>query len=264
MADALLLLAVATGAGMLAAWLVAVRIGDVSFVDAVWGGGMALLTALALPLAERPGAAAWTVAAMTIAWGTRLAIHLFLRWRRQGEDRRYAAILAPWRERGRFALGAFLKVFAPQAVLLFLVASPAVVGVLAADGQSDLPAAAWAGVALYLLGIGFEWAGDWQLARFRADPANSGRILDNGLWRYTRHPNYFGDACAWWGIWIVAMAIDWRAAIWTVPGPLFLTFTLVRWSGAALTERGMRERHGADYADYVRRTPAFIPWFPRA
>ena len=148
-------------------------------------------------------------------------------------------------------------------MLLFAVSSPAQVGVLASDGARDIPLLAWAGFALWLVGIAFEWTGDEQLAQFKADPANRGKVMDRGLWRYTRHPNYFGDACAWWGITLAAFAADWQAALWTLPGPVFLTFTLVRWSGAAMTERGMAEKYGDDFAGYVRRTPAFVPWFPK-
>jgi steroid 5-alpha reductase family enzyme len=149
-----------------------------------------------------------------------------------------------------------------QGVLLFMVSSPAQVGILAAGSTASLSVLGWLGLALWPVGIVFEWLGDWQLARFKADPTNRGKVMGRGLWRYTRHPNYFGDACVWWGIWLVAAGVDPGAALWTLPGPLFLTFTLVRWSGAALTERGMAERYGEAFADYVRRTPAFVPWFP--
>merc|ERR1712173_336529 len=103
------------------------------------------------------------------------------------------------REKGRFAFAALTKIWLGQAFLLFLVSSPAQLGILSSEAPAPLAGTAWAGVALYLVGITFEWLGDWQLARFKADPANKGEVMDEGLWRYTRHPNYFGDACAWWG-----------------------------------------------------------------
>ena len=111
-----------------------------------------------------------------------------------------------------------------------------------------------------LVGIAFETIGDWQLTRFRRDPANRARVMDRGLWRYTRHPNYFGDACVWWGLYLIAA--ETAAGRWAIVGPLFLTYTLLKWSGAALLERRLsRSRPG--YAEYVARTSAFIPWFPR-
>ena len=118
------------------------------------------------------------------------------------------------------------------------------------------------GAALWLVGILFEWVGDWQLARFKADPANAGQVMDRGLWRYTRHPNYFGDACVWWGIWIAAASAGWWVAAATVIGPLFLTFTLTRWSGAPLLEGGMKKSRPG-YAAYKARTSAFFPLPPK-
>ena len=245
-------------------WLISVKINDVSFIDAFWGAGMAML-ALASWL-QVPGGSrtlGTLIMIMTMAWGFRLGGHLLRRWWRDGEDPRYKRILKKDREAGRFAWAALTRVWLMQAVLLFLVSSPAQVGILAAGPADAIPPLAWAGIALYLVGIFFEWVGDWQLARFKADPANEGTILDTGLWRYTRHPNYFGDACAWWGIWLVTAAVGWQWALYTVLGPIFLTFTLTKWSGAALLEAGMTRKRGDKYADYIARTSAFVPWPPR-
>ncbi len=243
-------------------WVVSIQINDVSFVDSFWGGGMALLAIVSwLRLAE-PGPLATLIMAMTVLWGARLAIHLFRRWRREGEDPRYARMMRRPREQGGFALAALTKVFLGQAVLLFLVSSPAQAGVLAAGGEQPISGLAAVGLAVWFLGVFFEWVGDWQLARFRADPANRGAVMDRGLWRYTRHPNYFGDACAWWGIWIAAASAGWWVAAWTIAGPIFLTFTLTRWSGKPLLEAGMAKRRPG-YADYVRRTSGFFPLPPK-
>lgn len=262
MTDALLFNAILLIAVVILLWLVSVRFGDVSFIDAFWGAGMAMLAIASFAQVDAPDPLAWLLLAMTTAWGFRLGIHLFRRWRREGEDQRYERILRRDREKGRFALAALVKIWLGQAVLLFLVSSPAQVGILASGMSQAIPPLAWAGLALYLVGIFFEWVGDWQLARFKADPENEGEILDTGLWRYTRHPNYFGDACAWWGIWLVTAAIGWEWALYTVAGPVFLTFTLTRWSGTALLEKGMRKKRGDKYADYVARTSSFIPWPP--
>ena len=108
----------------------------------------------------------------------------------------------------------------------------------------------------------FESIGDWQLSQFRSDPANAGKVLDTGLWRYTRHPNYFGDCCVWWGIWLAAAEAGWGIALASVAGPLFATFTLTRWSGKPLLEKGMAKRRPG-YADYVARTSGFVPMPPR-
>ena len=188
-------------------------------------------------------------------------MHLFTRWRAAGEDPRYARMLGKARERGHFARAALTVVFAPQAVLLFVTCLPAQLGVLA-SGSDRIGPLALTGLALWLLGMGFETVGDWQLARFRADPASRGKVLDTGLWRYTRHPNYFGDACVWWGIWLAAAEAGPIIALASLPGPLFLTFTLTKWSGKPLLEKGLAKTRPG-YAEYIKRTSGFIPWPPK-
>ncbi len=244
-------------------WVVAVRINDVSFIDAFWGGGMALLAVISWLRLSQPGPLASLIATMAVVWGARLAVHLFRRWRHDGEDPRYAHMLGKAREQGKFASAALTKVFLGQAILLFLVCSPAQVGILAAGSAQPISGLALCGLALWLVGVFFEWVGDWQLARFRADPANKGQVMDKGLWRYTRHPNYFGDVCAWWGIWLAAASAGWWVAAWTIAGPLFLTFTLTRWSGKPLLEARLAKRRPG-YAAYIQRTSGFFPWPPRA
>ena len=209
---------------MLALWLVAIRIKDVSFIDAVWGGAMALLALASWVQLGDPGARATLILAMTMLWGARLAAYLFVRWRGHGEDSRYAKMLAKAKERGTYAGAALTKVFAPQAVLLFLTCLPAQLGILASAEPAPLGPLAWAGLALWSVGVFFEWVGDWQLSRFRADPANKDKVMDRGLWRYTRHPNYFGDACVWWGIWIAgALSAGPLPGLATVLAPAVMT-----------------------------------------
>jgi len=244
-------------------WVAAVQIKDVSFVDSYWGFGMALMALTSWMQLDAPGPLATLLMAMAVIWGLRLSLYLFLRWRREGEDKRYERILRKDREKGNFAFAALTKVFLGQAVLLFLVCSPAQYGILEASTIEPISGLALTGLALWLVGMTFEVVGDWQLSRFRADPANKGKILDTGLWRFTRHPNYFGDCCVWWGIWIAAASAGWWVAALTVVGPVFLTFTLTRWSGKALLEAGMRKKHGDTYAEYVARTGGFIPRLPR-
>ncbi|MEP5575551.1 MAG: DUF1295 domain-containing protein [Erythrobacter sp.] len=246
-------------------WLISVKINDVSFVDSFWGAGMGVL-AVASWLHVRGGAGvlATLLMVMTAAWGFRLGIYLLRRWRREGEDKRYVWILKKDREKGNFVIAALTKVWLGQAVLLFMVSSPAQVGILASTADMPITVLTLAGIALYLVGIFFEWVGDWQLAKFKANPANAGTVLDTGLWRYTRHPNYFGDFCAWWGIWLVCASVGWEYALYTVIGPIFLTFTLTKWSGVTLLEKGMDRSKGDKYADYKRRTSAFFPRPPRS
>ena len=247
---------------MLVLCLVAARIGDVSFIDAVWGFGMVVMATSSWLQLGDPGQRATLLLLMTAVWGLRLALHLFTRWRAQGEDPRYARMLAKAREAGRYGSAAFRVVFGPQAVLLFITCLPAQLGILASPAPAPLGPLAWTGLALWLTGVLFESVGDAQLNAFRANPANKGKVLDTGLWRYTRHPNYFGDACAWWGIWLVAAEAGAMIALVSLIGPLFLTFTLTRWSGKPLLEKGLAKTRPG-YADYVARTSGFIPWPPK-
>ena len=267
MTEALLTNALLVALLLLALWRVAVAIKDVSFIDAVWGGGMALVALASWLQVPDPGARAGLIAAMAAIWGSRLGLHLYTRWRGHGEDARYAKMLGKAKERGQFASAALKVVFAPQAVLLFVTCLPAQLGILASRAPAEIGPLAWTGFALWLIGMVFETVGDAQLKAFRVDPASKGKVLDTGLWRYTRHPNYFGDACVWWGIWFAAAEagqwpLNW-IALASLPGPLFLTFTLTKWSGKPLLEKGLaKSRPG--YADYVARTSGFFPWPPKA
>lgn len=247
-------------------WRYAVSIRDVSFIDAIWAYGMVFAVAVAAGLnGGLAGPAGWALLALVSAWGLRLGTHLITRWRRLGRDPRYEKILGhAMKNRGdkpgmSFAKAAWWRAFGMQGPLLWGVSLPAQAGVLA-DSGAALPAWGLAGAALAVFGIAFESIGDAQLETFRADPASKGEVMDKGLWRYTRHPNYFGDFCAWWGIFIVGLAAG--APWWTAAGPLFLSFTLTRWSGAPLLEHSLKKRRPG-YDDYIRRTSGFFPLPPK-
>jgi steroid 5-alpha reductase family enzyme len=255
---------------MLVLWRMAVHIRDVSFIDAVWALGMVALAWLSVWQGggiERLSAHGFVIAILTSLWGGRLGTHLFRRWRRLGPDPRYERILGGAMERRgwSFSVASLLIVFLLQGPLLWFVSLPAQAGILA--GGIDIVASiaplwwlSWLGVIIALVGIAFETIGDAQLDRFRADPANKGQVMDRGLWRYTRHPNYFGDACAWWGIWLVAVAGGgW--GFWTILSPVLLTWMLMKWSGAPILEKGLNKTRPG-YADYIRRTSGFVPWPP--
>lgn len=255
-AIALLALNAAVIAGvMLVAWLISVVLGDVSFVDGLWGAGfvvVAWVTLASLPEAEPRD---WLIVAMVSLWGLRLAAYLFARWRREGPDPRYVRMTAGRQNKHLFTLGV---VFGLQGALILLVSLPVQWGQLGTAGA--LGPVAWIGVAAWAAGLAIESTADAQMQRFKADTANDGHVMDRGLWRYSRHPNYFGDACCWWGIWLVAAAAP--LGPWAVAGPLFMTFTLMKWSGVPLLERRLK-KHRPGYEDYVRRTSPFIPWPPK-
>lgn len=248
---------------MLLLWLWSLSIRDVSFIDAFWAYGMVLLAAASFFLADGGHYdRKLLLLGLTALWGLRLGTHLILRWRKMGRDPRYELILGRTIEKKRwsFAKAALIKVFMFQGPLLFIVSLPAQAGQW--PMEPGLGLLAWLGAALALFGIGFETIGDAQLEAFRGNPANKGKVLDTGLWRYTRHPNYFGDALTWWGIWLVVADIGWAPALASLIGPVFLTFTLTKWSGKALLEKGLHKTR-PDYAAYVQRTSGFIPWPPK-
>ncbi|MEN8158546.1 MAG: DUF1295 domain-containing protein [Myxococcota bacterium] len=244
-------------AAMLLLWALSLRLRDASIVDLWWGPGIAGVAILAFALAPTAAPRSGLLLALALGWGLRLGAYLLWRNHGRGEDPRYQAMRRHWGARFRWV--SLATVFGLQGVLQWAVSLPVQVAMLV-PGSSPLGALDALGVALFALGLGFESVGDVQLARFKADPANAGRVLDTGLWRYTRHPNYFGDAVAHWGMFVVALGAPYGA--WTVVGPALMTFLLLRVSGVALLERSIGRRR-PDYAAYQRRTPAFLPRPPR-
>jgi steroid 5-alpha reductase family enzyme len=242
---------------MLALWLTSLALRDASIVDIWWGPGFALIAACAAWLGTGGDGERRVLATAAVTlWGVRLGAYLFWRNHGRGEDPRYQAMRRHWG--ARFPLVSAATVFGLQGVLMWLVSWPVQAVHVSAGGA--LGALDALGAALVALGLFFETVGDFQLARFRADPASHGRVLDRGLWRYTRHPNYFGDCCVWWGLYAIAAATP--LGRWTILSPLLLTFLLLRVSGVALLERSIGKRR-PEYADYVRRTSAFLPLPPR-
>lgn len=239
-------------------WLVSLKLKDASIVDLYWGPGFFVTAATALGFTETVGPRAWMIAVLTAVWGLRLGLHLGVRWRASmAEDPRYAAMRRA--RGGGFALYSLVVVFALQALIQWLVALPLVFGVVQGGA---VPLGPWdlAGLALFAIGFLFETVGDAQLAAFRADPANRGRVLDSGLWKFTRHPNYFGDALVMWGLFFVSAPAT--GAWWTAFAPALMTVMLVRVSGVRLLEAGLLATK-PDYRAYIERTSAFFPWPPK-
>ena len=237
-------------------WGLATLRRDVSVIDIYWGLGFVVIAWYARSVNDPSTPRVGTVAALTTIWGVRLALHLVWRKRGEGEDRRYAAMREQHGD--RFWWVSLFTVFWLQALILWFVTLPLQVAAVARD-TTPLGWLDGVGFVLWLMGFVFEAAGDWQLARFKADPLNHGRVMDRGLWRYTRHPNYFGDTCVWWGLYLIAAA---GGAVWTIASPLVMTFLLMKVSGVTLLEATITERRPA-YAAYIRRTNAFFPGKPR-
>jgi steroid 5-alpha reductase family enzyme len=237
-------------------WIAGTIRHDVSVVDLFWGAGFAMVAWLASWLNSPPSTRVLWLVCLTTIWGLRLSIYLTWRNFGQGEDRRYAAM----RERRGTAFWwiSFFTVFLLQGAIMWFVSLPLQVAA-AMNSQATLNGWDALGVCLWGSGVLFESVGDWQLARFKANPANAGKVMDRGLWRYTRHPNYFGDFCVWWGLYLIAAA---GGASWTVFSPLLMSLLLMKVSGVGLLESTIAERR-PDYVDYAMRTNAFFPGPPK-
>lgn len=235
-------------------WLASLTLRNVNLVDSLWS---LFFLAAALTYAARlpePGPRTALVLVLVAAWTLRLAGHLTYRNWGKPEDRRYQAIRA--NHSPGFAWKSLFIVFGLQAGLAWLISLPLFAAIVS---PAPLGVADALGVALVLAGLALETLADIQLTRFKRDPANRGRVLDQGLWRYSRHPNYFGEACVWWGFGLLAVA---AGAWWALVSPVLMTFLLLRVSGVSLLERDIAERRPA-YRDYIARTSGFIPWPPR-
>ncbi|MGZ4713769.1 MAG: DUF1295 domain-containing protein [Acidimicrobiia bacterium] len=241
---------------MLATWVLSVLWRDASIVDPIWPLGFVVVAWVTRAVADGNDARQWLLVGLVSVWGLRLSG--YLAWRKRGapEDFRYQAMRRHWGP--RFALVSLVTVFLLQGLLLWIVSLPVQLGQVRTS--PDVGPLAALGVALWLLGFAFESIGDLQLARFKADPASAGQVMDRGLWRYTRHPNYFGDACVWWGIALVAAETGIGAI--GIVGAVVMTVLLVRVSGVPMLEKSMATRRPG-YAAYVARTSAFIPRPPR-
>lgn len=252
--------ALALLASVLVLWLLSIRLRDASIIDIFWGPGFAIVAVLGWLLSDGAGSEPrrTLITVLTVAWALRLG--LYLAWRNigKGEDPRYTAAFRN-RYTHRLHWHTLTKIFLLQGALVWLISMPVQLAQYL-ERPVELGIAARLGVALWAIGFLFEAIGDWQLARFKASPASRGRVLDTGLWRYTRHPNYFGNACLWWGLWLIAC--DSRLGLLTLFAPLLMTHFLLNVTGKKLLEKRM-SRARPEYADYVARTSGFLPRPPK-
>jgi steroid 5-alpha reductase family enzyme len=244
---------------MVVLWAVSLFLRNASIVDVFWGPGFIAAAGAYSALSDDGyDGRQLLVLALVITWGVRLGVHILVRNAGEGEDPRYAR----WRRQspGTFWWRSLFQVFVLQGVMLWVVSAPLLASVYSAEPDS-LIVTDFVGAAVWGAGFFFEAVGDWQLARFKADPANEGKVMDRGLWRYTRHPNYFGDATLWWGFYIIAAGTTdgWV----TLFSPALMTFLLLRVSGVALLERSGITKRRPDYQAYIDRTSAFIPLPPK-
>ena len=244
---AMLILAVLT-------WLLSLRLRDVSIVDSAWSLMFLVAAVVFFSAVGQPGWRQWLILALVLIWALRLRLHLTCRNLGEPEDRRYQKIREKYSP--NFGIKSLGIIFIFQAVLAWLVAMPLWPSLSSQAGFSfwDL-----AGLLLWSTGMIFESVADWQLARFRADHANAGKVMNYGLWHYSRHPNYFGEFLIWWGFYCFAVS---NGAWWSIPGPLLISWLLLKFSGVVMLEQDIAERRPA-YQEYINTTNAFFPGFPK-
>ena len=242
---------------MAATWLISIRARNVSIVDIAWGSGFVVIAWASFLSCGSASSRELALVVCTTIWGIRLSS--YLAWRNIGkpEDHRYHAMRA--RIGPRFPLVSLFTVFGLQGVVMWIVSLPLQTGQMMQEAHT-VGFVALSGIAIWLIGIAFETIGDWQLARFKHKTENERRVMDRGLWRYTRHPNYFGDFLVWWGLYLIAWG-DGRYW-WSIVGPLLMSVCLLRVSGVTLLEKALVERREG-YADYMLRTSSFFPLPPR-
>jgi steroid 5-alpha reductase family enzyme len=242
---------------MILGWFLSLILKNVTVVDSLWGLGFVLIAWLTFFLTDGFLGRRLLIALLVTVWGLRLSIYLSRRNWGKGEDPRYGS----WREKSgkHFWIVSLFKVFLLQSLFLWAISLSLQYG-----AASKTPAMiTWldlCGLSLWMVGFVFEAVGDWQLAAFKSNPANKGKVMDRGLWAYTRHPNYFGECLMWWGIFVIAFSTP--NSWWTVLSPLIITAVLLKMTGIPLTEKTI-VAHRPGYKEYIQRTPAFIPWFPK-
>ena len=242
---------------MIIGWIVSVLHRNVTIVDSLWGLGFVLVASNTFWMGNGFGGRSMLVLILTAAWGLRLCAYLTWRNWGQPEDHRYGS----WREKSgpSFWIVSLVKVFLVQAVFLWVISLVLQRAQLSPDPNRFTPLDVL-GTMVWAAGFIFEAVGDWQLARFKADPANRGRVMDRGLWSWSRHPNYFGEFLIWWGFFLVAIATP--GAWWTIISPIIISMVLLKMTGVPLTEAALKSRRPG-YADYVQRTSTFFPRPPK-
>ena len=241
---------------MFSMWLVSVRLKDASIVDIIWGFGFVVVAWVSRIVANGNSTRQNLLVGCATLWGLRLAGYLYWRNHGKGEDFRYRAMRKKFGE--RFPIVSLYSVFGLQGLLMFVVSMPLQLGQMP---ERSLGPVAFTGAALWAVGLAFETIGDSQLARFKANPDNAGKVMDRGLWAWTRHPNYFGDSCVWIGLTLIAMDGG-GVALASIIGGVAMTILLVRVSGVPMLEKTIGRRRPG-YAEYIARTSAFVPRPPK-
>ena len=242
---------------MTSLWLVSVLIRNVSIVDLFWGFGFVLVSAYYFAQTDNINIRKTILMILVSIWGLRLSIYLAWRNIGKGEDFRYREFRKKYGEK-RYWWLSFFQTFMLQGILMWLISAP-LLGAQYYESNNSLNILDYFGIALWIIGFTFEAGGDFQLALFRADPANKGKVMDRGFWRYTRHPNYFGDVSVWWGYGFICLA---AGSYIPLLGSMLMTALIIKVSGVALLEKSLIDQK-PQYKEYIEKTSTFFPWFPK-
>ncbi len=250
----LLLAAASISLYMVAIWLASLPLRDVSIVDIGWGLGFVMVAWVAYLATQAQGPRSVLLVALPTIWGLRLGGYLAWRNHGKGEDRRYVSMRN--KHGDKFWWVSLLTVFGLQGLVMWVVSLPLTVGLHGTHATPGISLVTIVGTLVWAVGMVFEAGGDYQLAQFKANGENQGKVMDRGLWQYTRHPNYFGDFLVWWGLWLVSLPT--AGLGWTVISPLVMSVLLMKISGVSLLEQDIEDRRPS-YASYKRRTSPFFP-----
>lgn len=230
------------------------------YVDTAWGLGFVLVALLAFAHNTQDSVELWGISLLLMTvWGLRISSHIYLRNRNKNEDFRYVEMRSKWKK--FFTIRSYVTVFLFQGLLILMISLPASLATLSKPEGTIIP---WliAGIITWVFGFYFEAVGDWQLSKFIKNPRNKGKIMDRGLWRFTRHPNYFGEVIQWWGLWIVLCSLNTPLSYKLIGliGPLTITILILFVSGVPLLEKKYKDN--AEYQKYAAKTNRFLPWEP--
>ena len=238
-------------------WIWSVFIKNVSIVDLFWGFGFVVVNAFYVFISGELNTRKILILILVSLWGLRLAIYLAWRNIGKGEDFRYQEFRRNYGPE-RYWWFSFFQTFLLQGALIMIVSLP-LLGINSSTSSGDLNVLDYIGIVVWIIGFSFEAGGDFQLARFKKDPANKGKVLNTGFWKYTRHPNYFGDSAVWWSYAIFSMA---AGSYWQIIGSVVMTLLIIKVSGVALLEKTLKNTK-PQYREYVQKTSSFFPWFPK-
>jgi steroid 5-alpha reductase family enzyme len=238
-------------------WVISIFIKDVSIIDLFWGTGFVIVNAFYLFLHDEFNLRRWIVLALVTIWGLRLSIYLAIRNIGKGEDARYKEFRRSYGAR-RYWWLSFFQVFLLQAILMMIVSLP-LLGIAIGNSDEGLYFIDYVAMVFWIIGFSFEAGGDYQLFRFKRDDLNKGKVLNAGFWKYTRHPNYFGDTMIWWSFALFCIA---SANYWYIIGSFVMTLLIIKVSGVALLEKSLSETK-PEYKEYIEKTNSFFPFFPK-